>query len=887
MNKYISNFLLSLTMVLGLTLGLSPTAYAQTAISNLWVGNSDEVTEVGTISNTGGSGTASVSIEGGNVILTLDNFTYKGIGHNDGDETYSNTSPIYYYRGPAPLVVRLIGTNTITQSGVATGNSFGLYYFGNDEVRIEGTGSLTIASGNAGSNSSGIHTTRGITFTGCTVQASGGASSYENAGNHGVSADGNITVDGASLTAKGGTVTGKYAKSYGLIAFSYSSGPCSVIAKSGTIIAIGSNSALYYNNESYRTSLQIPEGSTLKALKVGDNESNANDINLDGIANQKYIYCEVSAPSHTHDFTYTADGSTITATCDVENCTLTDKKVSLTIVAPEMTVSGTTKNANATLTGLEEFNSATGLAVAAADIKYVNRESAAYAESTTAPTEVGKYTAKITVEGQTASVDYEILAPVTLTVRSNKEDWGKVEVEGLGNEVIWKNMDKSGKGSYSQDDVMLTSSNDNAHVYNNFYDNGDNTFTSKLGNFTKIEIFCTYTYGDIDGWTKEPTDQVESHGHKIYKLTWTGDAESITLHNSVYGIQSIKFVFGGTGVSGITANEDGTYTVNPGTEVTIKATPAEGFHLASWSNGAEVNEDGTQKIKVTEDINIVANFSSPFAIAMDTDHKAEAANSEVQNGFEINTYGYCNDNSYRLKYYLLSGEPDQYKVEFDDNRFFDTDWTELATVGPEGTIDLEIPADIPTGDYSMKVTFRNSNYTAFDSEPIEVSFHVNLPETYTVPLYDNVIALVNTCECFTDVQWYHRDNSNADWQAISGATGYYYRQVGGLTGEYFVSAKMNGVSTYTCPQTDVKTLYGAPKKVAKVHVSPNPIENNATVSIEDTENLEHSLRIINVMGNVIEVRTFNGNTTSIDMGAYPTGSYMINVDGIGVKVIRK
>ncbi|MBQ5566212.1 MAG: T9SS type A sorting domain-containing protein, partial [Clostridia bacterium] len=309
--------------------------------------------------------------------------------------------------------------------------------------------------------------------------------------------------------------------------------------------------------------------------------------------------------------------------------------------------------------------------------------------------------------------------------------------------------------------------------------------------------------------------------------------------------------------------------------------------LASWSNGAEVNEDGTQKIKVTEDINIVANFTSPFAIAMDTDHKAEAANSEVQNGFEINTYGYCNDNSYRLKYYLLSGEPDQYKVEFDDNRFFDVDWTELATVGPEGTIDLDIPADIPTGDYNMKVTFRNSNYTTFDSEPIEVSFHVNLPETYTVPLYDNVIALVNTCECFTDVQWYHRDNSNADWQAISGATGYYYRQVGGLTGEYFVSAKMNGVSTYTCPQTDVKTLYGAPKKVAKVRVSPNPIENNATVSIEDTENLEHSLRIINVMGNVIEVRTFNGNSTSIDMGAYPTGSYMINVDGIGVKVIRK
>ncbi len=687
---------------------------------------------------------------------------------------------------------------------------------------------------------------------------------------------GDITITGplagiedcSDMHVNGGNVTVIGNNNYGIH-------DCSdVYVDGGNITIIGANKAI---NEDCSVKNSIPgtgwtntddtEGQT--AIKVSTEGQNLS------------TFKKVQFPAaHTHNFTYSADGATITATCDVENCTLTDNKVSLTIVAPEMTVSGTTKNANATLTGLEEFNSATGLTVDAADIKYVNRDGGN--ETSTAPTSAGQYTAKITVEGQTASVDYEILAPVTLTVRSNNEDWGKVEVEGLGNEVVvvWDDMENSGEGSYTKDGVTLTCSKPMAHSGSDFTADGDNTFTSTLGNFTKIEIYCDHLGIINDEWMLEG-------GMGGDKATWTGDAESITLHNDVSGIQSIKFVFGGTGVSGITANEDGTYTVNPGTEVTIKATPAEGFHLASWSNGAEVNEDGTQKIKVTEDINIVANFTSPFAIAMDTDHKAEAANSEVQNGFEINTYGYCNDNSYHLKYYLLSGEPDQYKVEFDDNRFFDVDWTELATVGPEGTIDLDIPADIPTGDYNMKVTFRNSNYTAFDSEPIEVSFHVNLPETYTVPLYDNVIALVNTCECFTDVQWYHRDNSNADWQAISGATGYYYRQVGGLTGEYFVSAKMNGVSTYTCPQTDVKTLYGAPKKVAKVHVSPNPIENNATVSIEDSENIEHDLRIVNIMGNVIEVRTFNGNTTSIDMGAYPTGSYMINVDGIGVKVIRK
>jgi len=894
MNKHISNFLLSLTIILWLTLGLSPTAYAAYKSGDFWevkealdpVSYLDadgsektctDYTVVTSSTTTWNEGwyvvNSDVSINetiklNGNVNLILCDDAKLNVNVDGASASYSSNAAIDIHNELANFTI-------YAQS---TGEDMG-------ELNVKAPNDVALF---------GIHSN--ITFNGGKVMMEGRYASFIDYSTLTVNG-GDITFTGTSdgifsnkcqMYVDGGNVTviGKY----GIF-----SNECQMYVDGGKLTVIGE-----YGIDSYESQMYVDGGNV---TVIGDYQAIYDDClvmnsipgtgwtNTDGTEGQTAIkvstegqnlsnfnFKKVQFPAaHTHNFTYSADGATITATCSVENCTLTDNKVSLTIVAPEMTVSGTTKNANATLTGLEEFNSATELAVAAADIMYVNRDKGN--ETSTAPTSAGQYTAKITVKGQTASVDYEILAPVTLTVRSNKEDWGTVEVEGLGNEVIWKDMDNSGTSTYSQDGVMLTPSNDFAHFENYFYPEGDNTFTSTLGNFTKIEIICTS--GNIDGWTKE------SAGMDLYKLTWTGDAESITLHNDVSGIQSIKFVFGGTGVSGITANEDGTYTVNPGTEVTIKATPAEGFHLASWSNGAEVNEDGTQKIKVTEDINIVANFTSPFAIAMDTDHKAEAANSEVQNGFEINTYGYCNDNSYRLKYYLLSGEPDQYKVEFDDNRFFDTDWTELATVGPEGTIDLEIPADIPTGDYSMKVTFRNSNYTTFDSEPIEVSFHVNLPETYTVPLYDNVIALVNTCECFTDVQWYHRDNSNADWQAISGATGYYYRQVGGLTGEYFVSAKMNGVSTYTCPQTDVKTLYGAPKKVAKVHVSPNPIENNATVSIEDTENLEHSLRIINVMGNVIEVRTFNGNSTSIDMGAYPTGSYMINVDGIGVKVIRK
>ena len=75
---------------------------------------------------------------------------------------------------------------------------------------------------------------------------------------------------------------------------------------------------------------------------------------------------------------------------------------------PTLTTYGSTGAAAATLNGLEAFNTATSKTIAATEIKYVGRDGTTYTESATAPTDAGKYTAKITVEGQTASVDYEI-----------------------------------------------------------------------------------------------------------------------------------------------------------------------------------------------------------------------------------------------------------------------------------------------------------------------------------------------------------------------------------------------------------------------------------------------------------------------------------------------
>ena len=257
----------------------------------------------------------------------------------------------------------------------------------------------------------------------------------------------------------------------------------------------------------------------------------------------------------------------------------------------------------------------------------------------------------------------------------------------------------------------------------------------------------------------------------------------------------------------------------------------------------------------------------------------------ADHGFDVYAYGYCTGSSYSLRYHLRSGNPDQYKIDFADIRFTDVDWTNLSVTGAEGTIDIDVPVDLPTGDYTMTVTFRDSRFPWIESSPITASFHVNLPETFTKPIFDNVITIIDTCHCFSDIQWYHRANASDTWQAIPGATGYYYQEAGSLTGEYFVRAKMNGVETYTCPQTDMNTLVTETRQKVAINVWPNPTSESVNVNISN-ENPTHILRILNTVGLEMEHRTFDGESTRVDMSDYPRGSYMLSIDGTVVRVIR-
>ena len=275
-------------------------------------------------------------------------------------------------------------------------------------------------------------------------------------------------------------------------------------------------------------------------------------------------------------------------------------------------------------------------------------------------------------------------------------------------------------------------------------------------------------------------------------------------------------------------------------------------------------------------------------ILPDNDHQpGETEQVEVKEGIDVYVFGYCDGSGYSLKYHLNRGIPDQYMIDFEDSRFTDVDWTNLDTPGKDGTIFVEIPVDLPTGDYNMSVQFRDSRFDWLESRQFDVTFHVNLPETYTMPLFGNAIALVDTCECFTDIQWYYRASSNDVWEPIPGATGYYCHVDGQLTGEYFVAAKMNGVETFTCPQTDMETLYEDDIQHVRVRAYPNPVIDKTNVVIENSIEWNHNLRIVNLMGVEMMTTTFEGNETSVEMSNYPQGNYMISVDGNVVKVMKK
>jgi len=127
-------------------------------------------------------------------------------------------------------------------------------------------------------------------------------------------------------------------------------------------------------------------------------------------------------------------------------------------------------------------------------------------------------------KGQTVTVTYNGSKKV-IGVKAEKKAAGPTTIT-----VTWNGADITGTGggkSFTKDDVTITA-DDIEFMDKNFI--GGGTFTTTLGNFTKIEVTTDGWYASGTGWSGS---------------TWTGNASSVSFSGEImgYGGGNLKFVF--------------------------------------------------------------------------------------------------------------------------------------------------------------------------------------------------------------------------------------------------------------------------------------------------------------------------------------------------------
>ena len=295
------------------------------------------------------------------------------------------------------LVINLEGDNTIgsdSDDGLYTGleTRGSLIIQGNGKLAVKGRyngiksdGDITIESGEitASALNSGIESgnENEITLNGGKVTAKG---------NTGIVGYGGVTIAGADVNAEG--------KNYAIF-----TADKDITISAGTVNATATGADTWQKalngtvkNSIYGTGWTDSSGTEGKtAIATSTTGQDLSD------------YKKVIFVSHIHDFTYSANGATMTATCNGAGvCNLTDNKVSFTIIAENATYDSNTHGATVDFTAWE----AAGLPPAPA-VQYTGRGTTTY-NSTTAPTNAGTYKASITrgkgTAANIASVDYEI-----------------------------------------------------------------------------------------------------------------------------------------------------------------------------------------------------------------------------------------------------------------------------------------------------------------------------------------------------------------------------------------------------------------------------------------------------------------------------------------------
>ncbi|MBR1532113.1 MAG: hypothetical protein IJ643_08660, partial [Eubacterium sp.] len=312
--------------------------------------------------------------ENSNATLTLNGYQY------DGTDVSEREGIVYFDNDPLDIVLK--GENKIKVD-----NAPGII--------IDAQANTVISSDNGGSlevvNEQGdaIYTNGALTVESGTISATGA--------NRGIAANG-INLNGGKIVATG---TGE--RGYGIYCENLpwlSASSVSINSGISSLIASGTLGAVYGG-----------VANELEGLGWSDITGTDGRETIAVTTEARSLeYKKVAFVSHTHNFTYSASGATITATCSADGCMLENNKATLTIAAPD----NLTYDKSAKAAVITDANAIQGTA----KVQYQTKNGSTYSEKTeTAPTNAGTYKASITVGGATASVEYTIAkADPTYTV---------------------------------------------------------------------------------------------------------------------------------------------------------------------------------------------------------------------------------------------------------------------------------------------------------------------------------------------------------------------------------------------------------------------------------------------------------------------------------------
>ena len=242
-------------------------------------------------------------------------------------------------------------------------------------------------------------------------------------------------------------------------------------------------------------------------------------------------------------------------------------------------------------------------------------------------------------------------------------------------------------------------------------------------------------------------------------------------------------------------------------------------------------------------------------------------------GIEVNPDGYCPDGEATMTCHITQGIPSYYIITYptESSEYEQMEYSDTITyIGATSfIINFNLPQDFPAGQHTATIVIGNE---AGDEIVTNCDFVVNLPNTYLVQVFNDVVSIDNRTEQFNTFQWYKNG------KAIEGATLPYYQEPGGLLeGSY--SVKVNG-EHMICPLE----FYYTPSKSMKV--CPNPIVNSTQVKIVGSDQETHVLTLYNSYGTPVLRTTFSGSEYQLDMSNLPRGIYMLSVDDMNTKTVK-